>query len=72
MKTFKQFQEKLTHISVPLRKIKKDIKSQPGDKPYIQEPGKPPKIILKHSNNSDRVTWAQQLLQKIMNLKIPS
>ena len=45
MKTFKQFQEKLTHISVPLKKVNKDIKSQPGDKPYTQEPGKPPKII---------------------------
>ena len=41
MKTFKQFQEKLTHIGVTLKKIKKDIESQPGDKPYIQEPGKP-------------------------------
>ena len=36
MKTFKQFQEKLTHIGVTLKKIKKDIESQPGDKPYIQ------------------------------------
>ena len=45
MKTFKQFQEKLTHISVPLKKIKKDIKSQPGNRPYTQEPGKSPKII---------------------------
>ena len=45
MKTFKQFQEKLTHVSVPLKKIKKDIKSQPGDRPYTQEPNKPPKII---------------------------
>ena len=45
MKTFRQFQEKLTHISVPLKNIKKEIKSQPGNKPYTQEPGKPPKII---------------------------
>ena len=36
MKTFKQFQEKLTHISDTLKKIKKDIKDQPGDKPFIQ------------------------------------
>ena len=45
MKTFKQFQEKLTHISVTLKKVKKDIESQPGDKPFIQEPGKDPKKI---------------------------
>ena len=45
MKTFKQFQEKLTHISDTLKKVKKDIESQPGDKPYIQEPGKSPKKI---------------------------
>ena len=45
MISFKQFQEKLTHVSVPLKKIKKDIKSQPGDRPYTQEPNKPPKII---------------------------
>ena len=45
MKTFKQFQEKLTHIGVTLKKIKKDIESQPGDKPFIQEPGKDPKKI---------------------------
>ena len=45
MKTFQQFQEKLTHIGVTLKKVKKDIKSQPGDRPYTQEPGKPPKII---------------------------
>ena len=44
MKTFKQFQENL-HTSVSLLKNKKDIKSQPGDRPYIQEPNKPPKII---------------------------
>jgi len=44
-KTFKQFQEGLTHISVPLKKIKKDVKSQPGDKPYTQEPGQLPKKI---------------------------
>ena len=43
MKTFKQFQEKLTHISDTLKKIKKYIKNQPGDKPFIQEPGKSPK-----------------------------
>ena len=51
MKTFKQFQEKLTHISDTLKKINKDIKDQPGDKPYIQEPGKSPKKIRKHLNN---------------------
>ena len=45
MKTFKQFQEKLTHIGVTLKKIKKDIKNQPGDKPYIQVPGGKPKKI---------------------------
>ena len=45
MKTFKQFQETLTHISDTIKKIKKDIKNQPGDKPYIQEPGKSPKKI---------------------------
>ena len=45
MKTFKQFQEKLTHIGVTLKKIKKDIESHPGDKPFIQEPGKDPKKI---------------------------
>ena len=45
MKTFKQFQEKLTHISDTLKKIKKDIESKPGDKPYIQEPGKPPEKL---------------------------
>jgi len=45
MKTFKQFQEKLTHISDTLKKIKKDIKSQPGDKPYTQEPGQSPKKV---------------------------
>ena len=45
MKTFKQFQEKLTHIGVTLKTIKKDIKNQPGDKPYIQEPGKKPKKL---------------------------
>ena len=45
MKTFKQFQEKLTHIGATLKKVEKEIKSQPGDKPYIQEPGKPPKKI---------------------------
>ena len=45
MKTFQQFQEKLTHISIPLKKIKKDIKNQPGDRPYTQEPGQLPKKI---------------------------
>ena len=45
MKTFKELQEKLTHIGVTLIKVKKDIESQPGDKPYIQEPGKPPKKV---------------------------
>ena len=45
MKTFKQFQEKLTHIGVTLKKVKKDIKDQPGDKPFTQEPGQSPKKI---------------------------
>ena len=45
MKTFKQFQEKLTHISDTLKKIKRDIKDQPGDKPYTQVPGEKPKKI---------------------------
>jgi len=45
VKNFKQFQEKLTHISVPLKKINKDIKGQPGDKPFTQEPGKKPKVL---------------------------
>ena len=46
MKTFKQFQEKLTHIRDTLKTIKKDIKSQPGDKPFIQtKTSEKPKII---------------------------
>ena len=45
MKTFKQFQEGLTHIGDTLKKIKKDIKNQPGNRPYTHVPGKPPKII---------------------------
>ena len=45
MKTFKELQEKLTHISDTLKKIKKDIKDQPGDKPFTQEPGQSPKKI---------------------------
>ena len=45
MKTFKQFQEGLTHIGDTLKKVKKDIKSQPGDRPYTQEPGQSPKVI---------------------------
>jgi len=45
MKTFKQFQEGLTHIGDVLKKIKKDIKVQPGDKPYTQVPGEKPKKI---------------------------
>ena len=45
MKTFQQFQEKLTHIGVTLKKVEKDIKSQPGNKPYIQVPGEKPKKI---------------------------
>ena len=36
MKTFKELQEKLTHISDTLKKIKTDIKNAPGDKPFIQ------------------------------------
>ena len=45
MKTFKQFQEGLTHIGDTLKKVKKDIKSQPGDRPYTQEPVQSPKVI---------------------------
>ena len=45
MKNFKQFQEKLTHISVPLKKVEKKIKNAPGDKPFIQEPGQKPKVL---------------------------
>jgi len=45
MKTFKQFQEGLTHIGDVLKKIKKDIKDKPGDKPYTQVPGEKPKKI---------------------------
>ena len=43
MKTFKQFQEKLTHISDTLKKIKKDIKDKSGDKPI--DPGQTTKKI---------------------------
>ena len=45
MKTFKKFQDGLTHIGDTLKKIKKDIQSQPGDKPYTQAPGQSPKKI---------------------------
>ena len=45
MKTFQQFQEKLTHIGGTLKKVEKDIKSQPGNKPYTQVPGQSPKKI---------------------------
>ena len=45
MKTFKQFQEKFIHIGDILKTLKKDIKNKPGDKPYIQEPGKLPKKL---------------------------
>ena len=46
MKTFKKFQDGLTHIGDTLKKIKKDIKSQPGDKPFIQtKTSEKPKII---------------------------
>ena len=45
MKTFKQFQEGLTPIKDILKKIQKDIKGKPGDKPYTQEPGQPPKKV---------------------------
>jgi len=47
MKSFKQFKEGLTHIGVTLKKVKKEIEAQPGYRPYIQEPGKPPNIIKK-------------------------
>ena len=43
MKTFKQFQEKLTHISDTLKKIKKDIKDKSGNKPI--DPGQTTKEI---------------------------
>ncbi len=60
MKNFKQFQEKLTHISVPLKKINKDIKSKPGDKPYTQEPGKPPTVLGEEGYDAikDRIAMA--------------
>ena len=45
MKTFSQFQESLIPIKDILKKIKKDIKNKPGDKPYIQEPKGTPKKI---------------------------
>ena len=45
MKSFIEFKEGLTHIGVTLKKVKKEIESQPGDKPFIQEPGKSPKKI---------------------------
>ena len=45
MKTFRQFQESLIPIKDILKKIKKDIKNKPDDKPYIQEPvGSPNKV----------------------------
>ena len=43
MKTFKELQEKLTHISDTLKKIKKDIKDKSGNKPI--DPGKTTKEI---------------------------
>ena len=45
MKTFKEFQEELVHIKKILHKLGKRIKSLPGDKPYTQEPGQPPKKV---------------------------
>ena len=33
------------NIQTRLKKLKKDIKSQPGDKPYTQEPGQSPKKV---------------------------
>jgi len=46
MKTFKQFQEKFIHIGDTLKKIKTDVKNQPGDKPYIQtKTGEKPKKV---------------------------
>ena len=45
MKSFIEFKEGLTHIGVTLKKVKKEIESQPGDKPFIQAPGKDPKKL---------------------------
>ena len=45
MKSFTEFKEGLTHIGVTLKKVKKEIESQTGDKPFIQEPGKTPKKL---------------------------
>tara|TARA_A100000172_G_scaffold46595_1_gene28933 strand:- start:885 stop:1031 length:147 start_codon:yes stop_codon:yes gene_type:complete len=47
MKTFQQFQEGLTPIKDILKKMQKDIKSQPGYRPYTQEPGQKPIIVNK-------------------------
>ena len=43
----KLFQAALKNNNWPVNWFdpKKDIKSQPGNRPYTQEPGKPPKII---------------------------
>ncbi len=45
MKTFKRFQEELIPIKKILDKLGKKIKNLPGDKPYTQEPGQPPKQV---------------------------
>ena len=45
MKTFSRFQESIIPIKDILKKIKKDIKNKPGDKPYIQEPKGLPKKV---------------------------
>ena len=45
MKSFIEFKEGLTHIGVTLKKVKKEIESQPGDKPFTQEPCKSPKKL---------------------------
>ena len=45
MKTFKQFKEELVPLKKIVDKLGKEIKSKPGDKPYTQEPGQPPKKI---------------------------
>ena len=45
MKTFKQFKEELVPLKKIVDKLGKEIKRQPGDKPYTQEPGQPAKKI---------------------------
>ena len=45
MKTFKQFKEELVPLKKIVDKLGKKINSLPGDKPYTQEPGQPPKKV---------------------------